>query len=70
MEKTSKTIEILNYIWNVEDLEKIATEKHMVKLINEYKQDPNCYPAIWISGESLFQIEKASFIYAVKNFSY
>lgn len=36
-------------------------------LVNEYFDDPNCRPELWISSENLTQQEKIAFIFHVKN---
>ena len=36
--------------------------KQVIKLVEEYEADPNCYPELWISGEKVDEYTKKMFI--------
>jgi hypothetical protein len=56
-------IQIMNQEWWIEDLKMCALDTHMVRIVEEYLQDPNCTPYDYIIGEKLTDMEKATFIY-------
>lgn len=35
------------------------------ELLNDYKQDPNCWPALWIASENVSGAVKSAFIKSV-----
>jgi hypothetical protein len=43
---------------------KISNEKktEIINLVAEYKKDPNCWPALWISGLGYNSTEQSFFI--------
>ena len=59
--------QILNKTWKVKDLQLIASTKLVKDLVVEYKKDPNCRPYDFIASEKISDLEKASFIYSIKN---
>ena len=71
-----KTATILNKTWKVKDLILIASTEEVKNLISELKKDPNYRPYDWtldydwiIAKEEISDLEKASFIYALRLFS-
>ena len=60
---------LMLYIYTMKQTQKTKAMKKseinsgkVEKLVKEYKADPNCWPALWISSEDLTQDEKNLFI--------
>lgn len=64
--KNQKQILIDNISYSIADIEK-AFDKEVKELVEEYKEDPNCWPCLWVNDTDLTGIRRASFIYNCKN---